>query len=89
VVSLYQGNDLDQSFSKLRELTLRAENADSGVEIHRMTINASKLGNATAIRVAEIYRNGVEWHFVPAGDPIQGGLAEIARSYGLQISSTT
>ncbi len=89
VVSLYDGNERDQSLGKLRELILRVENADTTGEIHRITLTNAKMEEATAVRVAEIYRNGAEWLLVPAGDPIKGGLAEIARQYGLQISSTT
>lgn len=89
VVSLYQGNDRDQNFKQLNKLTLRIENADSGAEIQRIAMNGAKMGDATAIKVAEIHRDGVEWYVTALEEPIKGGLAEIAKSYGLLISSTT
>lgn len=89
VASIYGGDEHDQTFVKLRELRLRLENADSGVEIHRTLLTGAKLADVTAVKIGEIYRNGAEWHFVPMAEPVKGGLAEIARGYGLQISSTT
>lgn len=89
VVSIYQGEDRDQNFGKLREIVTRAENADSGAEIHRATIPGQQLAEATAVKIAELHRDGVEWHFTPGGEAVRGGLAEAARAYGLLISSTT
>lgn len=89
VVSIYQGDESDTNFSKLDKITFRIENADSGAEVQRMTLQGAKVGAATAVKVAEIYRDGVEWHFVPGGEGIPGGLAAAAKSYGLLISSTT
>jgi tellurium resistance protein TerD len=89
VVSIYQGNDRDQSFSALRQVILRAENADSGQEINRVSFNGAKMGKATAIKVAELHRDGVEWYLTIMEEPVNGGLAAIAKSYGILISSTT
>jgi len=89
VVSIYQGDEADTNFNKLEKIVARVENADSGAEIHRLTVKGGKLAEATAVKIAEIHRDGVEWHFTPGGEPIKGGLAEAARSYGILISSTT
>lgn len=89
VASIYQGNDRDQSFSQIKTVVSRIENADTGKEIHRITIQGDRVPEATAVKIAELYREGVQWHVVPLLEPINGGLAEIARGYGLQISSTT
>lgn len=89
VVSIYQGNERDQGFRDMRELVVRAEDADSGTEIYRSVIPGGTHGGATAIKVGELYRNGIEWIFNPINEPVNGGLAEIARSYGILISSTT
>jgi len=89
VVSIYQGHQRDHNFTLLREATLRVENADSGTEIHRMKFDAGGKPDTAAIRICEIRRNGVEWTFVPLNQPVAGGLGEIAKAYGLLISSTT
>jgi tellurium resistance protein TerD len=89
VASLYQGNEHDQNLSRLTGLTVRIENADTNAVIHAANIPAGGLADSTAVVLGELYRNGVEWHFVPGGKGIPGGLAEAARGYGLQISSTT
>ena len=89
VVSIYQGDERDQHMGKLQDMTFRVENGDANAELYRFKVDRSKLGDATAVRVAEIYRNGVEWFLTPAGDPIKGGLSEAARQYGILISSTT
>lgn len=89
VAAIYQGDQNDQSFAQLGKLTLRVEDADGGQEIHRLVLDGAKAGKVTAVRIAEIYRNGVEWFFVPQAEGIEGGLAEAARGYGILISSTT
>ncbi|MCB1539018.1 MAG: TerD family protein [Rhodospirillales bacterium] len=89
VAAIYQGNDRDQSFSQIKALTARVENADSGAELHRIVIPGTRVPDATAVKIAELYREGVQWHIHPLCEPALGGLAEIARAYGLQISSTT
>ena len=89
VVSIYQGNDRDQNMAQVKTLIARVENADRGTEIHRITIPGSRVPDATAVKIAELYREGVQWHLVPMQEPVMGGLAEVARAYGLQISSTT
>lgn len=87
-VAIYQGDDRDQNFGHLREATLRLENADSGVELFRMNF-ASEHPKATAVKVAELRREGVEWSVVPLNEAVEGGMAGMAKSYGLLISSTT
>lgn len=92
VVAIYQGAEHDKSFKSLRKLSIRMENQENGTEIHRFNIkNATEIvgGNgAAALKVAEIYRDGVEWFFMPMVEPAPG-LSDIAKSYGLLISSTT
>lgn len=89
VLSVYQGVENDQSFDVLREAVFKIENADGGQELARITFSGEAVQNGTAIRLAEIARDGVEWHFKALKDPVAGGLAEIARGYGILISSTT
>lgn len=90
VVAIYQGDDRDQNFGQLREATLRLENADSGQELFRMNFaDNDMLKKATAIKVAELRREGVEWSLHAINEAVPGGLAAIAKSYGLLISSTT
>jgi tellurium resistance protein TerD len=89
VASIYQGHEHDQNFSDLKEMVIRAENYDSGAEIARFTLTGDKMGDAAAIKIAEIYREGVEWYFHYMGEPVTKGLSEIAKGYGLLISSTT
>jgi len=89
VVSAYQGNDRDRSLGDLREVTLRIENADNGQELFRMFFGVGDKKDITAVRVAEIERNGTEWTLKNLNEPVSGGLAQIAREYGILISSTT
>jgi tellurium resistance protein TerD len=89
VVSIYQGNDRDHSFGQLREATFRIENHDSGEELFRARFGTTAGKGATAVRVAEISRNGAEWSARLLDEPVAGGLAEVAKSYGILISSTT
>jgi len=89
VASIYDGVENDQSFDVLRQAVFRIENLETGQEIVRGTFSGHKLGEATAIRVAEISRDGVEWHYNLLKEPVVEGLSAIAKQYGLLISSTT
>lgn len=89
VLSIYDGVENDQTFDVLREAVLKIENAEGGQELARLTFSGHKLGEATAIKVAELYRDGVEWHFKSLKEPVKEGLASIAKGYGILVSSTT
>lgn len=88
VVSIYNGSELDQNLGRLRGLTLRAENADTGEELHRIT-TPTTYPKAAALKVAELAREGVSWTLKPVLEPVEAGLSEVAKSYGILVSSTT
>ncbi|NBX66826.1 MAG: hypothetical protein EBQ96_07515 [Proteobacteria bacterium] len=89
VLSIYDGVENDQTFDVLREAVLKVENAEGGAELARLTFSGHKMGDATAIKVAELSRDGVEWHFKALKEPVKEGLASLAKGYGILISSTT
>lgn len=89
VLSIYDGVENDQTFDVLREAVLKVENAENGQELARCTFSGHKMGEATAIRVAELTRDGVEWHFKALKEPVKEGLGAVAKGYGILISSTT
>lgn len=89
VISIYQGVENDQTFDVLQKATLIIENADSKEELARLSFSGHKMEKAAAIRVAELRRDGVDWHYSALKEPVEGGLAEIAKGYGILISSTT
>ncbi|MBU6235365.1 MAG: TerD family protein [Alphaproteobacteria bacterium] len=89
VLSIYEGVENDQTFDVLRQAVFTIQNAANNQELARLTFSGHKLENATAIKVAEIARDGVEWHYTALKEPVKEGLAAIARSYGILISSTT
>lgn len=88
-ITIYQGLEKDQNFGVLQKARLRVENADTGEELVRLTLSSHKMEKATGIKLVELHREGVEWHYAVLKEPVEGGLAEIARSYGILISSTT
>ena len=89
VLSVYNGVQNDQTFDVLREAVLTIDNADTKENIARMSFSGHKLDEATAVKVAEIKREGVAWHYTALIEPVKEGLADIAKGYGLLISSTT
>jgi len=89
VLSIYGGVENDQTFDVLREAVLKVENADGGQELVRTTFSGHKMAEATAIKVGEINRDGVEWHYTALKEPVKEGLASLAKGYGILVSSTT
>jgi stress response protein SCP2 len=89
VLAVYQGVENDQTFDVLKEAVLRIENAETGEELARSIFTSEGMDEATAIKLGEISRDGVEWSFTRSGDAVKEGLADIAQNYGILISSTT
>jgi stress response protein SCP2 len=89
VLSVYQGVENDQTFDVLKEAVLRIENADTGQELARSIFTNEGMDEATAIKLGEITRDGVEWSFTKIAEAVKDGLADVAQGYGILISSTT
>lgn len=83
-VTIHDGEARRQSFGMVSNAFIRVVNDLTGREIARydLTEDAS---TETAMIFGEVYRHGGEWKFRAVGQGYKGGLAPLARNYGVNI----
>lgn len=83
-VTIHEGEQRRQNFGMVSNAFIRVVNDATGREIARydLTEDAS---TETAMIFGEVYRHGAEWKFRAVGQGYQGGLAPLARNYGVNI----
>lgn len=83
-VTIHDGAARRQSFGMVSNAFIRIVNDVTGREIARydLTEDAS---TETAMIFGEVYRHGGEWKFRAVGQGYKGGLAPLARNYGVDV----
>jgi len=83
-VTIHDGEARRQSFGMISNAFIRVVNDETGREIARydLTEDAS---TETAMIFGEVYRHNGEWKFRAVGQGYRGGLAPLARTYGVNI----
>jgi len=83
-VTIHEAEARKQNFGQVSNAFIRIVNKDSGVEVARydLTEDASI---ETAMIFGEIYRHNGEWKFRAVGQGYAGGLAPLARQFGIDI----
>ena len=83
-VTIHEGEQRRQNFGMVSNAFIRVVNDATGREIARydLTEDASI---ETAMIFGEVYRHGAEWKFRAVGQGYQGGLAPLARNFGVNI----
>lgn len=83
-VTIHDAESRRQNFGMVQNAFIRIVNDATGREIARydLTEDAS---TETAMVFAEVYRHGGEWKFRAVGQGYQGGLAPLARNYGVSV----
>ena len=74
-----------QTFAALRRVRLELRDGGSQTGIASFTLDAAGL-TETAIIMGELYRRGAEWKFRALGQGFAGGLAALARNFGVEVS---
>lgn len=88
VISIYKGHEKEQRLAQVRNAYIRIMNADNFHELTRYEMSEDIADKEeTAVIAATVNREGPKWHFTPVAELIPGGLAEIAKRYGLIIMS--
>lgn len=82
--TIYDAEDRLQNFGMVDNSYIRAYNADTNEELFKYELNED-FSLETGIIAGELYRKNGEWKFNAVGSGYQGGLATIARSFGLNI----
>lgn len=81
-VTIHDAETRKQNFGQVSNAFIRVVNKDSGVEVARFDLSED-VSIETAMIFGEIYRHNGEWKFKAVGQGYAGGLAPLARNYGI------
>ncbi len=86
VLSIYKGEEKEQTMASLRNSYIRVVNPSNGLEVLRYELKEDVKGSEeTGMLVASVNREGPKWHFYATGDCVKGGLAKIATDYDIIV----
>ncbi len=83
-VTIDEADTRGQSFGQVGGAFIRVLNKDGGAEIARYDLSED-YSTETAVIFGEIYRNGGDWKFRAVGQGYAGGLAPLARNFGVNV----
>lgn len=81
-VVIFDAEKHGQTFGQVRNAFVRVVNQAGDAEIARYDLSEDS-STASAMIFSELYRNGEEWKFRAVGDGYAGGLAALAKDYGV------
>ncbi|RBP44601.1 tellurium resistance protein TerD [Roseimicrobium gellanilyticum] len=83
-VTIHDAEARKQNFGMVSQAFVRVVNEADGTEIVRYDLSED-FSIETALVFGEVYRNSGEWKFRAVGQGFQGGLAAMAKNYGVNI----
>ena len=83
-VTIHDADLRKQNFGQVNHAYVRVVNKDSNNEVARYDLSEDA-SIETAMVFGEIYRHSGEWKFKAVGQGYAGGLAALARQYGINI----
>lgn len=83
-VTIHDADLRKQNFGQVSKAYVRVVNQDSSSEVARYDLSEDA-SIETAMVFGEIYKHGAEWKFKAVGQGYAGGLAALARQYGINI----
>ena len=83
-VTIHEGETRRQSFGMVSNAFIRVVNDATGREIARYDLSEDA-STETAMIFGEVYRHNGEWKFRAVGQGYKGGLAPLARGFGVNI----
>lgn len=83
-VTIHEGEARRQSFGMVSNAFIRVVNDATGREIARYDLSEDA-STETAMIFGEVYRHNGEWKFRAVGQGFKGGLASMARNYGVNV----
>jgi len=84
VVSIDQATERRQNFGQVEKASIRLVDETNGQEYARYDLSED-YSSHTAVIFGELYRHNGIWKFKAIGEGFEGGLAAVARSYGINI----
>jgi tellurium resistance protein TerD len=83
-VTIHDADARRQNFGMIGKAFIRCVNAANNGEIARFDLSEDS-STETAMVFGEVYRNGADWKFRAIGQGFAGGLAPLARNYGVNV----
>jgi tellurium resistance protein TerD len=83
-VTIHDAEARKQNFGMVGKAFIRCLNANGEAEIARYDLSEDS-STETAMIFGELYRHSGEWKFKAIGQGYQGGLAPLARSFGVNV----
>ncbi len=83
-VTIHDAEARRQNFGQVKNAYIRVVDEISGREVVRFDLT-EEASIETAMIFGEIYRHGAEWKFRAVGQGFRGGLAPLARNYGVHV----
>lgn len=83
-VTIHEAESRKQNFGQVSNAFIRCVNSNNNQEIARFDLTEDA-STETAMIFGEIYRHNGEWKFRAVGQGFAGGLAALARNYGINI----
>ena len=83
-VTIHEAESKRQNFGMVSSAFIRIVNIDTNTEIARLDLSEEASTN-TAMLFGELYRYNGEWKFRGVGQGFNGGLQQMAQSFGVSI----
>jgi len=83
-VTIHDAESRKQNFGQVSNAFIRIVNASSNEEVARYDLSED-YSIETALIFGELYRHNGEWKFKAIGQGFEGGLAPLARQYGVSV----
>ena len=83
-VTIHEADARRQNFGQVDNAFIRVVNEETGSEIVRYDLSEDA-STETAMIFGEVYRHGGEWKFRAVGQGYSGGLAPLARNFGVNV----
>jgi len=83
-VTIHDADARRQNFGMVGKAFIRCVNTANNGEIARYDLSEDS-STETAMVFGEVYRNGADWKFRAIGQGFAGGLAPLARNYGVNV----
>lgn len=83
-VTIHDADARRQNFGQVNNAFIRLVNKDTGIEVVRFDLGED-YSTETAMVFGEIYRQDGGWKFNAIGQGYSGGLAAMARQYGVNV----
>ena len=83
-VTIHDADSRKQNFGQVSHAYVRVVNKDSSNEVARYDLSEDA-SIETAMVFGEIYRHSGEWKFKAVGQGYAGGLAALAKQYGINV----